>query len=1220
MIRFTEKDLYEVEQGKFNRFLNKKMQTKTEYNQDSQYNTGDEEAELDMSSVIGGDTFDFDSGTDDGWDDSSGLLGGSDGGWGGGLEAGDKSGVSSAVDWKHQSWVKTWLLSPLYIVKYVAMDIAMDFPKKNEWEFILTALNKINVIAGVVAIVVMLLGLNSPFTPIVQLGVAVISFFATSFALKVLYNKGIFAKEKVEGESEEETLGEEEEPLGLLGGESDGFDDLGGDFTGFDFGDNDGLLEGDEEDEDDEEEDLNKRTMIGDSPIVVDDDDEFNSSLLDVFAENNKYMGRVINERMQILQSFSKYIITNDRNFGKYKSPKERSVEYNNIAYTLFKGLVAIDNRFESDENKLTILSIKRSPLLYKVEVLIPSYFRAEAIQRKLSVFEDVLKATPDDKDVAVLVTFYQGRFVFKFIRFDSKTLVAIGDILRFQGDAGAKGTALEQFADADKGVPVLIGLQDNELPYVIDFELNTSGAIVGGSNSGKSWLTFSMMENFIISNSYDHVQFIVLDAKNAPFWQAFARLPHVLGYHTDVNTFLEILVEVKKEGERRQALMSDYGAEDVKGLRKTLRKKGDYETMKKFPLLVVIMDEITATMLEYENMDDEKATYNEVRNLLGIIASKGRSSGLRVLTIGQRSIDKSIPTTLKGNSSFKFGMRMDAKNDFHTLFGDEVDKLKKPDMMGMGLISSMDYSGIHMLKTLTIGGTSNEQMLALIRVLAFEWLRRAKGNVDLTVPPEGVVIPLGFNRDVQYQKSVEELREGRILNRMTISKGYEVDLISGDSVSKMAPIERKPVMVNEDIKEDVKPNAALENTGGLTESSIDDVKYETPKNRKFLIPLDRDLNVGRFKMTDEGMATDEEGVDFESLDFDPEEDSEFNFDGSDGSFENEISPSTETSKGKILTLPDMESFNIFENMNTTTDKGADIFAEMPFDNETSESKIFEISEYEEPSGVELQEHSETEESKIYENPETDFFLDSEYGDDEDGVDINELEQVTYLESETDDETSSEVMSEISDRYIHDSENTNETWGFSEKSIGDSKFHFTSEVSNEAPSEVSSEVFTFDIDDLDGYIENSDRNTPRNVELQNTQNFEEEIPTRKLEEQKIRNIEKAVPVANIGQVQKDRTQKQAARQEERVPTRKEEDGVNSVAQIGITHRSTGVVGNIEPQETIESYIMTYGKRVDALTYSIPKEDLESVYTARKIKNALNLTLIFDDGDCYTVEV
>ncbi|MFV1457570.1 hypothetical protein, partial [Bacillus mycoides] len=240
--------------------------------------------------------------------------------------------------------------------------------------------------------------------------------------------------------------------------------------------------------------------------------------------------------------------------------------------------------------------------------------------------------------------------------------------------------------------------------------------------------------------------------------------MPHVLGYHYDINTFLEVLLEVEEERKRRQELMTQYGAEDLKGLRKSLRKKGDYETMKKFPLLIVIMDEITATMLEYEERDDDKAMYMSVRNIMGTITTKGRSAGVRLLTIGQRSIDKSVPKTVMANSSFKFGMRMDAMSDFTTMFGKDVEKIKKPNMMGMGLSSTFDYSGMFMLKTLTLGGANNEQMLSLIRVVALDWLRRSSGVSDLTALPEGMNMPKTFNRNEYVAKSIQELREGRIL------------------------------------------------------------------------------------------------------------------------------------------------------------------------------------------------------------------------------------------------------------------------------------------------------------------------------------------------------------------------------------------------------------------------------------------------------------------------
>ncbi|WP_416493759.1 hypothetical protein, partial [Bacillus mycoides] len=159
------------------------------------------------------------------------------------------------------------------------------------------------------------------------------SFLATSFALKKLYNKGVFAKEGEVVESEEGNLNEEDEE-----GEPEEFN-----FETLNFN-NDVGLDTDfgttlvDEYEEEEEDDLNEgKYSIGASPISIQSDQEFYDSLLDVFADGIKNKGRVINERIALLRSFAPYIITNDKNFGKYKKPVERGVEYNNIAYAIFK-------------------------------------------------------------------------------------------------------------------------------------------------------------------------------------------------------------------------------------------------------------------------------------------------------------------------------------------------------------------------------------------------------------------------------------------------------------------------------------------------------------------------------------------------------------------------------------------------------------------------------------------------------------------------------------------------------------------------------------------------------------------------------------------------------------------------------------------------------------------------------------------------------------------
>src|SRR5699024_8103834 len=145
----------------------------------------------------------------------------------------------------------------------------------------------------------------------------------------------------------------------------------------------------------------------------------------------------------------------------------------------------------------------------------------------------------------------------------------------------------LKQFLDPKKGLPVLVGIKNNEFPVVIDYEDNTSGVIVGGSGSGKSWFTFEILENFLVGNDYHNLQMIIFDKKNAPFWNQYALTPDVIGYHTKAEQLLDICNEVYAEIDRRKELLNELGAESFKGLRAKYRKRGMKEELKRVPLLL---------------------------------------------------------------------------------------------------------------------------------------------------------------------------------------------------------------------------------------------------------------------------------------------------------------------------------------------------------------------------------------------------------------------------------------------------------------------------------------------------------------------------------------------------------------------------------------------------------------------------------------------------------
>ncbi|MGG4362774.1 FtsK/SpoIIIE domain-containing protein [Bacillus subtilis] len=1114
MIKFTEKDLYEIEYGKFDRFINKKLQTKTEYNQESQFSSDDidDSGDLDISSVVSGDPFDFGDNTNDDWSFDGGGVGY-------GVEPGDKSGVASAQDWNRGNPVKTFLMSPLFVVKYVIVDLLQEKPKKDEWEGILKALNKINVIAVVVAILVLVLGLNSPFSPVTQLVVGLLSFVGTTLTLKYVYNSGILATQEEKKDLDfdfDSSFGNEvDSELNDFNSDTDLFNDV--DPAGMvDVGD----IEYDDEDEIDNDDEYENDNSLPESNISVRSDDEFYEGLLEAFSKNQKYMGREIYERKKILSSFSPYIVTNDRSFGKWKVPKERSLEYNNVAYSLYKGLIAIEPKFENDDSKLTVMDIRKNPLIYKIEVQLPNYFSKNKVESKVRVIEDILRNSEDDSKVSVLVKFFRGRFVFKFLRLDNPKLISLGDILRFKDDTKGGKTAFEDFADDEKGLPMLLGLKNNEYPYIVDLEENTSGVIIGGSGSGKSWLTFLLGTNLVFANDYNNVQFIVMDRKNAPFWNAFARFPHVLGYHTDTNSYIEILQEVVNEIDRRQKLMTELGAEDVKGYRKAQRKKGNYDELKKMPLLIVVIDEITATMQDFLAKDDNKESYNLVKGLMSTITFMGRSSGVRLLAIGQSAVDPSLPKDIRRNSTFRFGMKMDAESDFNILFGDEAKNVTKPASAGIGLARTMGESGMHMIKTLTVGGTSNEQILALLRVTAFDWIRRSIGVDQLSNPPEGMEISAAFNRNKFLEMSLKEMAEGRILNPSEVNTGYEV-------------------LMNEDMTPGYKLKK-YESTGiELTQEKSKNISLsKTPNENKGVADVD---------YGDMGSDDDRSGLSFETK------------------------KSTEPNK-----------FDILDEVNDGLEYSNDINS---IELKEGKTDFKGISDFNEDQVVE---------------PD---WWDSIDDEEEDNDNINfqennesELEEVDAVVSNTNDETGELSLEDLM-RMEEDSENLTEQGceDYSElspdyvESLEGGGFNGVSTDKELVPTEVHMD---------DEAADTGDNKPP----LEKTQNRDKDMLGSK-ENQEIENLAvvQESGYKKLQEIQNRRKPNSAAVEFDFVaPTKKEE------------------VKN--PEESIKQYIVKYGVSDGNFTYRMSKEEIESVYSKRKIEEALNLVLIVADGSDYIAEL
>ena len=842
MKNFKNKDLYKSETGLFNAVIESRVETNSEYNKTGKYRVGNEEDDMDTKIIDSGLTFDdFGSGGFGGFDDLS---------FNDGFGA-INSTTTNPQSLPHDEWSNKRpahlkvLVAPYWAIMYMYRGMLYDSPfrdlsKKDgddtedaafgmssgpdsvegrEQDKILIKNFRIaSLIVGILSFVELTGYINILIPPIVGVFAVLLSAYC-DYYLERNYDQGIIIQliqklssddedEELEGvENFDDDLGSIKQGITITGQEDDPFGsfndtDFGGGakndpFAGFDGFDDtfdidmDAYIEedDDEQDDDDPEERVSNKVqqLFPNSPINTKaNGTDFGQGLLEVFMSQNKNKGKIPRTRTELLPAYAPYLPSNDSAFANWYDIKEKSVEYNNIAFTLYKVLTQINGKFDisnTTKDKLTIIDMQRSPLLYKIEVKIPTYFKEAQVLKSANIVENFIKESDNDALVGCIITTFGGNYIFKFLRLDYKGLIAHGDIMRYEDPL--TGIATVDLLTKDKGIPVLMGMKNNEYPYVFDLEDNTSGAIVGGSGSGKSWLTFQLMMNLITLNTPEELNMIIMDAKDAALWKQFAKAPHVLGYHTNIYDYMKIITEVQEEHLRRAAFLSSIGVENLKDYREMCKEQGDYEALAKYPFLVVVLDEITYTMKQLWLHD--KDAHAEFRATLTSLSNVARSSGIRILAIGQRAIDSSIPKDYMFNATMKFAMKLDSISEYDIMLskGWEKKVSRKPVNAGESIMLTGGQEQPQYVKTLIPGGTSTRTMMQLIRVISLDWVRRTIGTeTDYTKPPEAMrgQLNISFNRHEFYTNALQDLQEGRILSSTEVNEGAQINIEPGQS------------------------------------------------------------------------------------------------------------------------------------------------------------------------------------------------------------------------------------------------------------------------------------------------------------------------------------------------------------------------------------------------------------------------------------------------------
>lgn len=785
MLDFRKKDLWNIEVGEFNRFINKVLQTNEEYMENERFHEGDDEFE-EIETLDGLQTqsledfnnspsyqniFDED---EDGQLDYGGLGGNPD------YEDIDLSNqqrsklseIEQDNKWDGYDGFKKLLTSYFYVMNASWNLIINVKPTKSEMSRFLPEFFRFNSILLIISIFMIILKVNLViFDPLITIIFHALSMVTCFFIGKTVFKKNIIFEafnitpKEDDSIEEEETVEEEDNDIA-----SETPDFMSSSFLNSND-DNDVIEDGAFDVEDDEYDNDSKFNHYPESPIICNDTfEKFEKSLGQAWLESAKYIGTAEErDREFLIKSYASYLPSNTENFGQFRNLNPEKIEYKNIAYAIYSGIVKACGENSFDYGRFTVLSAQKSPAIYNIECKLPKSINKGRIQKNLNEFLNIFKSNSEDTNVGVSIEAVGSVLIFRVPNVELKNAISIGDILRFTGAKYKGKNALEQLSDNTIGVPILMGLMEKQFPNVFDLEENTHMIVAGGSGSGKSWSTFPLATYITMANSYKDLNMIIFDVKNAPNWNTFGKTPHVIAHHSNAEKILSTIIELDNEAQRRQEMLSEEGIEDIKQYREYYKEKamaGDEEArikLESMPLIVVIFDEFTSFYSMIRDLGED----DKLKNHLGNIARLGRSAGVKVIYIGQYTTQESFPEYVKKNITINFGMKLSSNAEYERLFGSSIKHETKPINRGDGLFNSEEDERPRMTTSAILGGKGakgNMQLSNIINVIALENVRRTfDTEFDPSDYPDSALSESSLNRVERYNKAIEEIKIGKI-------------------------------------------------------------------------------------------------------------------------------------------------------------------------------------------------------------------------------------------------------------------------------------------------------------------------------------------------------------------------------------------------------------------------------------------------------------------------
>jgi len=231
-----------------------------------------------------------------------------------------------------------------------------------------------------------------------------------------------------------------------------------------------------------------------------------------------------------------------------------------------------------------------------------------------------------------------------------------------------------KEFASSKSHLTVVLGKDIAGNKIVADLAKMPHLLIAGTTGSGKSVCTNAMIQSVLYKSSPQEVRMILIDPKKVEF-RIYNGIPHLLvPVVTDPRKAAGALGWAVTEMLRRYEVFAEHNVRDLESYNELVAKTED---MKKMPLILIVIDELSDLMM---------AAANEVEDAIIRLAQMARAAGMHLVIATQRPSVDVITGLIKANIPSRLALTVSSAVDSRTILdtGGAERLLGRGDMLFM--------------------------------------------------------------------------------------------------------------------------------------------------------------------------------------------------------------------------------------------------------------------------------------------------------------------------------------------------------------------------------------------------------------------------------------------------------------------------------------------------------------------------------------------------------